>query len=79
MWANMIKNEIGFDCYMFPIKMPYNQKLSLAVIPRNVHDNMRRNFLIESVERAVFAYFSIMTWTLKEFCSFGMEDFNNYL
>lgn len=78
-WAGIIKEEYGFDCYMFPLKMPYRQRLSLAVIPKGVHDNIRRNFLIESAERAVFAYFSIMLWTLKEFCGFEKEDFDKYL
>lgn len=78
-WANIIKKEIGFDCYMFPLNMPYRQRLSLAIIPKNVHDNLRRNFLVESVERAVFSYFSIMMWTLKQFCGFNAEDFDKYL
>ena len=78
-WASSIKKEYGLDCYMFPLKMPYRQKLSLAVIPKGVHDNIRRNFLVESVERAVFSYFSIMMWVLKEFCLFKKEDFEKYL
>lgn len=78
-WAHIIKEEYRFDCYMFPLKMPYRQRLSLAIIPKGVHDNIRRNFLIESAERAVFAYFSIMMWTLKEFCGFKKEDFEKYI
>lgn len=56
-WAHTIKEEYGFDCYMFPLKMPYSQRLSLAAIPKGVHDNIRRNFLIESAERAVLHIF----------------------
>lgn len=78
-WASAIKKEYGFDCYMFPLRMPYRQRLSLAVIPKGVHDNIRRNFLVESVDRAVFSYFSIMMWVLKEFCLFKKEDFEKYL
>lgn len=78
-WAIAIKKEYGFDCYMFPLRMPYRQRLSLAVIPKGVHDNIRRNFLVESVDRAVFSYFSIMMWVLKEFCLFKKEDFEKYL
>lgn len=79
MWVHTIKEEYDFDCRMFPLRMPYRQIVILEVIPMVVHDNIRRNFLIESAERALFAYFSIMLWTLKEFCGFEKEDFDKYL
>lgn len=78
-WANIIKKETGFNCYKFPKTMPYRQKISLAVIPKRVHDDARRVFLIENVERAVFTYFSVMMWTIREYCGFSKEDFEKYM
>lgn len=78
-WAEIIKDEYWFDCARFALWMPYNQKVKLAAIPKGVHDKRRRDLMISNVESAVFTCFSVMMWTLKEFCGFGKAEFEKYL
>lgn len=78
-WSLILKNQFGFDCWKFARNMPYIQKVKLAMIPKGVHDRIRTNHMTMNVEQAVFTYFSVMMWTLKEFCGFASDDFERYL